>query len=162
MTKNKKFYEIKLAMKAGHYENLTLREKKIYKNAFKNGYRLSQSHIKKEQKVYIPKKIVGISFAKPSGRVVESIINKICIKYEVHKKSLMSKTRTQDLVRARNIIHNLLHEKYKLSLTEIGKYFGQDHTTVLHSIEMKRLRKRFWHSNQSLWKEYQDIKDTIS
>ena len=109
MTKNKKFYEIKLAMKAGHYENLTLREKKIYKNAFKNGYRLSQSHIKKEQKVYIPKKIVGISFAKPSSRIVESIINKICIKYEVHKKSLMSKTRTQDLVRARNIIHNLLH-----------------------------------------------------
>ena len=86
MTKNKKFYEIKLAMKAGHYENLTLREKKIYKNAFKNGYRLSQSHIKKEQKVYIPKKIVGISFAKPSSRIVESIINKICIKYEVHKK----------------------------------------------------------------------------
>ena len=162
MTKNKKFYEIKLAMKAGHYENLTLREKKIYKNAFKNGYRLSQSHIKKEQKVYIPKKIVGISFAKPSSRIVESIINKICIKYEVHKKSLMSKTRTQDLVRARNIIHNLLHEKYKLSLTEIGKYFGQDHTTVLHSIEMKKDKRRFWGTHQTLWQEYQDIINTIS
>ena len=118
--------------------------------------------LKKNKKFIFLKKIVGISFAKPSSRIVESIINKICIKYEVHKKSLMSKTRTQDLVRARNIIHNLLHEKYKLSLTEIGKYFGQDHTTVLHSIEMKRLRKRFWHNNQSLWKEYQDIKDTIS
>jgi hypothetical protein len=35
MTKNTKFNDIKLAMKAGHYENLTLREKKIYKNAFK-------------------------------------------------------------------------------------------------------------------------------
>jgi Na+-transporting NADH:ubiquinone oxidoreductase subunit NqrF len=87
MTKNTKFNDIKLAMKAGHYENLTLKEKKIYKNAFKNGYRLSQFHVKKEQKVYIPKKIVGISFAKPSSRIVESIINKICIKYEVHKKS---------------------------------------------------------------------------
>jgi hypothetical protein len=47
MTKNTKFNDIKLAMKAGHYENLTLKEKKIYKNAFKNGYRLSQSHVKK-------------------------------------------------------------------------------------------------------------------
>ena len=162
MTKNKKFYEIKLALKAGHYENLSLREKKIYKNAFKNGYRLSQSHIKKEQKVYIPKKIVGISFAKPSGRVVESIINKICIKYEVHKKSLMSKTRTQDLVRARNIIHNLLYERYNLNLTDIGKYFGQDHTAVLHSIEMKKDKRRFWDAGQSIWQEFQELKETIS
>ena len=36
MTKNKIFHEIKTAMKAGQFENLTLREKKIYKNAFKN------------------------------------------------------------------------------------------------------------------------------
>jgi hypothetical protein len=28
MTKNTKFNDIKLAMRAGHYENLTLREKK--------------------------------------------------------------------------------------------------------------------------------------
>jgi chromosomal replication initiation ATPase DnaA len=162
MTKNTKFNEIKLAMRAGHYEYLSTKEKNIYKNAFKNGYRLSQSHIKKQNKIYIPKKIVGVSFAKPSGRIVESIINKVCIKYEVHKKTLMSKARTQDIVRARNIIHNLLHEKYKLSLTEIGRYFGQDHTTVLHSIEMKRFGKRFWHSNQSLWQEYKDLKETIS
>ena len=162
MTKNKKFYEIKLAMKAGHYENLTLREKKIYKNAFKNGYRLSQSHIKKEQKVYIPKKIVGISFAKPSSRIVDSIINKICIRYEVHKKSLMSKTRTQDLVRARNIIHNILYEKYNMNLTDIGRYFGQDHTTVLHSIEMKKDKRRFWDAGQSIWQEFQELKETIS
>ena len=91
MTKNTKFNEIKLAMRAGHYEYLSTKEKNIYKNAFKNGYRLSQSHIKKQNKIYIPKKIVGISFAKPSGRIVESIINKVCIKYEVHKKiSLIS------------------------------------------------------------------------
>jgi hypothetical protein len=34
MTKNTKFNDIKLAMRAGHYENLTLREKKIYKKRF--------------------------------------------------------------------------------------------------------------------------------
>ena len=37
MTKNKIFTEIKLAMKAGHYRDLSKKEKKIYKNAFKNG-----------------------------------------------------------------------------------------------------------------------------
>ena len=33
--------------------------------------------------------------------------------YEVSKKELFGKTRTRDIVRARNIIHNILNEKYK-------------------------------------------------
>mgnify|MGYP003638353756 FL=1 len=73
----------------------------------------------------------------------------------------MSKTRTQDLVRARNIIHNLLYEKYNLNLTDIGRYFKQDHTTVLHSIEMKRDKQRFWDAGQSIWSEFQELKETI-
>ena len=74
----------------------------------------------------------------------------------------MSKTRTQDLVRARNIIHNLLYERYNLNLTDIGKYFQQDHTTVLHSIEMKKEKRRFWDAGQSIWQEFQELKETIS
>jgi len=46
MTKNTKFNEIKLAMRAGHYENLNTREQKIYKNAFVNGYKLAKKHLK--------------------------------------------------------------------------------------------------------------------
>ena len=52
MTKNQIFTEIKLAMKAGHYRDLSMREKKIYKNAFKNGYKLSKLH-SKINKIYI-------------------------------------------------------------------------------------------------------------
>ena len=74
----------------------------------------------------------------------------------------MGKVRTQDIVRARNIIHNMLYEKYNLNLTDIGRYFGQDHTTVLHSIEMKKHKRRFWDAGQSIWQEYQDLKETIS
>tara|TARA_R110000782_G_scaffold21230_1_gene57181 strand:- start:716 stop:1204 length:489 start_codon:yes stop_codon:yes gene_type:complete len=161
MTKNKIFTEIKLAMRAGHYRDLTHQEKQIYKNAFKNGYKLARLHIKKDKKPYEPRRIIGFSFAKPSSRIIDSIINKICIRYEVHKESLMSKTRTQDLVRARNIIHNLLYEKYNLNLTDIGRYFKQDHTTVLHSIEMKRDKQRFWDAGQSIWSEFQELKETI-
>ena len=56
----------------------------------------------------------------------------------------MGKCRTQDVVRARNIIHNILNDKYNMNLTNIGRYFGQDHTTVLHSIQMKANKERFW------------------
>lgn len=167
MTKNQIFTEIKLAMKAGHYRDLSMREKKIYKNAFKNGYKLSKLH-SKINKIYIkresykPVRIVGHSFAKPSKRIIDSIINRVCVRYEVHKETLMSKVRTQDMVRARNIIHNLLFEKYNLNLTDIGRYFGQDHTTVLHSIEMKKNKRRFWDSGQSIWEEFADLKAAIS
>ena len=167
MTKNKIFNEIKTAMKAGQFENLTYREKKIYKNAFKNGYKLSKLHTK-ENKIYIkrksykPLKIIGHSFSKPSSLVIDSIVNKVCIRYEVSKKLLFNKIRTTDVVRSRNIIHNILSEKYKMSLTEIGKIFGQDHTTVLNSIQMKKQRRRFWNQEQTIWQEFAELKETIS
>ena len=48
------FAELRLAMMAGQYSNLSKKEKLIYKNAFKNGYKLAHKHIKKnrEYKVY--------------------------------------------------------------------------------------------------------------
>ena len=167
MTKNKVFTEIKLAMRAGHYRDLSFKEKKIYKNAFKNGYKLSKLHTK-ENKIYIkrksykPLKIIGHSFSKPSSLVIDSIVNKVCIRYEVSKKLLFTKIRTTDVVRSRNIIHNILSEKYKMSLTEIGKIFGQDHTTVLNSIQMKKQRRRFWNQEQTIWQEFTELKETIS
>ena len=44
-----------------------------------------------------------------------------------------------------------------MSLTEIGKIFGQDHTTVLHSIEMKLHKRRFWSDEQTIWQEFQEL-----
>ena len=85
------------------------------------------------------------------------MINKVCFKYEVSKKELFSKTRTTDIVRSRNIIHNILNEKYKMSLSDIGRIFGQDHTTVLHSIEMKLDKRRFWSDEQTIWQEFQEL-----
>ncbi len=73
------------------------------------------------------------------------------------KKELFTKTRTTDIVRSRNIIHNILNEKYKMSLSDIGRIFGQDHTTVLHSIEMKLHKRRFWSDEQTIWQEFQEL-----
>jgi chromosomal replication initiation ATPase DnaA len=85
------------------------------------------------------------------------VINKVCIKYEVSKKELFTKTRTTDIVRARNIIHNILNEKYKMSLSDIGRIFTQDHTTVLNSIQMKQHRRRFWNDEQTIWQEFEEL-----
>tara|TARA_Y100000296_G_scaffold24913_1_gene29340 strand:+ start:4028 stop:4549 length:522 start_codon:yes stop_codon:yes gene_type:complete len=162
MTKN--FHkEIKLAMKAGMYQDLSIREKAIYKNGFRNGYILARDHSKKNRKQYTPKRIVGYSFGKPTQSVIESIINKVCVRYEVNKKELMIiKSRRQDICRTRNIIFNLLSEKFNMSLTTIGKIFGNDHTTVLHSIKMKNNKQRFWSPEQTLWKEFEELKATIT
>ena len=150
------FRELRLAMKAGQYSNLSSKEKLIYKNAFKNGYKLAQQH-KKKIKEYKPRRIISYQFRSISPKIVESVINRVCVKYEVHKKTLLGKCRTQDVVRARNIIHNILNDKYQMNLSSIGRHFGQDHTTVLHSIQMKANKERFWSPEQTIWNEYLDL-----
>ena len=75
-----------------------------------------------------------------------------------YQTELLSKA--SKIVRARNIIHNLLSEKYK-NLTNIGRYFKQDHTTVLHSIKMKANKKRYWSKEQTIWQEFQELKEVL-
>jgi len=159
MTKNTKFNEIKLAMRAGHYENLNTREQKIYKNAFVNGYKLAKKHLKENG--YDLVKIVGYSFSSPQRSKIDNIIDYMCKRYELSKTELLSKKKTLDIVRARNIIHNLLNEKYKMNLSNIGRHFKQDHTTVLHSIKMKANKKRYWSKEQTIWQEFQELKEVL-
>ena len=136
--------------------------KKIYRLGFLNGCK-EMDNRKRPVMVAPPnKKVIGFTIARPKPSQVQSVINKVCIHFEVHKETLMNKTRTADVVRARNVIHNMLFEKYSMTLSDIGRYFGQDHTTVLHSIEMKKNKRRFWDSGQSIWEEFADLKATIS
>ena len=44
-----------------------------------------------------------------------------------------------------------------MSLSDIGRIFGQDHTTVLNSIQMKQSRRRFWNDEQTIWQEFQEL-----
>ena len=159
MTKNTNFNEIKLAMRAGQYENLNTREQKIYKNAFVNGYKLAKKHLKENG--YDLVKIVGYSFSSPQRSTIDNIIDYMCKRYELSKTELLSKKKTLDIVRARNIIHNLLNEKYKMNLSNIGRHFKQDHTTVLHSIKMKANKKRYWSKEQTIWQEFQELKEVL-
>jgi chromosomal replication initiation ATPase DnaA len=159
MTKNKNLNEIRLAMKAGQYEDLNTREEKIYRNAFVNGYKLAKKHLKEDG--YDLVKIVGYSFSSPQKSKIDNIIDYMCKRYELSKTELLSKKKTLDIVRARNIIHNLLNEKYKMNLSNIGRHFKQDHTTVLHSIKMKLNKQRYWSEEQTIWQEFQELKEVL-
>ena len=159
MTKNTNFNEIKLAMRAGQYADLNVREEKIYRNAFVNGYKLAKKHLKEDG--YDLVKIVGYSFSSPQKSKIDNIVDYMCKRYELSKSELLSKKKTLDIVRARNIIHNLLNEKYKMNLSNIGRHFKQDHTTVLHSIKMKANKKRYWSKEQTIWQEFQELKEVL-
>jgi len=159
MTKNKNLNEIRLAMRAGQYADLNTREEKIYKNAFVNGYKLAKKHLKENG--YDLVKIVGYSFSSPQKSKIDNIVDYMCKRYELSKSELLSKKKTLDIVRARNIIHNLLNEKYKMNLSNIGRHFKQDHTTVLHSIKMKANKKRYWSKEQTIWQEFQELKEVL-
>ena len=168
MTKNTRFNEIKLAMRAGHYENLNTREEKIYKNAFVNGYKLAKKHLKENSYDLVKTGfvdpiniIVGYSFSSPQKSKIDNIVDYMCKRYELSKSELLSKKKTLDIVRARNIIHNLLSEKYKMNLSNIGRHFKQDHTTVLHSIKMKLNKQRYWSEEQTIWQEFQELKEVL-
>ena len=159
MTKNKNLNEIRLAMKAGQYADLNTREEKIYRNAFVNVYKLAKKHLKEDG--YDLVKIVGYSFSSPQKSKIDNIIDYMCKRYELSKTELLSKKKTLDIVRARNIIHNLLNEKYKMNLSNIGRHFKQDHTTVLHSIKMKLNKQRYWSEEQTIWQEFQELKEVL-
>ena len=150
---NNFIYKIKKA-----FYLLTSQEERLYEVGFPEGFLYAANILQKEPiRDSNVRKIVGYVNTKPKPSQVQSVINKVCVHFEVHKETLMNKSRSTDIVRARNVIHNMLNEKYRMSLTDIGKYFGQDHTTVLHSIEMKRDQKRFWSPEQSLWQEFEEL-----
>ena len=139
---------------------------KLYEEGFRKGFELAQQkmsdHVSEIKETHIvprqmERKIIGYQFRKPRKSEIDSVINKVCIKCEVSKKELFTKARTRDIVRARNIIQNILNEKYKMSLSDIGRIFGQDHTTVLYSIKMKFNGKRYWGMDQTIWQEFDEL-----
>jgi chromosomal replication initiation ATPase DnaA len=155
------FSELRVALKAGHYRDLSYEEKSIYKNAFRNGYKLAKKHNKKIIH-YIRAKEHTVKnkdtyLNKPHKGMIDSLINKVCIRLEVPKDQVLGKCRKGHLIQARTLIHNVLREKYKMSLPMIGDYFNQDHTTVLNSVQMKQDKRRFWKDNETIWKDFESL-----
>ena len=74
----------------------------------------------------------------PSQRLVsiQAIIDQVTRFYNVRLADLQSKRRHKSVTLPRQVCMYLARQKTRLSLMEIGGYFGgRDHTTVMHSIK---------------------------
>jgi len=85
----------------------------------------------------------GVYSVEKYERVINAVAEVTGIKYEVMKQ----KSRIRDIVESRNIAMFCIKDIYpNISLSAIGKLFGKDHTTVIHSLRSVRE----W--NDSDWK----------
>ncbi len=71
----------------------------------------------------------------PTGAMVEKIISTVSKFYGVAVEDIKSRKKLENIVNARHIAVYLIRDLTDLSLKEIGKIFGRDHTTVMASIE---------------------------
>ena len=75
---------------------------------------------------------------------------------------MLGDRRFQSLVRARSIIINLMIELHKVSLSQLGRMFGMDHSTIIHHRAMKFNRKRFWSSEKTIHEEFEILKKQLT
>ena len=86
---------------------------------------------------------------------LNTITRHVCTYFGVKEKEVMSKTRKQGIVQARQISMYLSHKYTDLSYAEIGRQMGKkDHSTVLHSCSMVKRRlsteKNFRHQVEEI------------
>jgi len=174
-TQMKTLTQLKQAMNAPMYRELTARELMLYKTGFKNGYRMSlqQNRAKiegqlfrlklKQQKIEEDKKNKLPAERKCVGRnTFDALVNKICIRYEMRRDDLLGIRRFEYLVRARSIMINLFLEVYGISLSELGRMLKIDHSTVIHHRRLKYMGDRFWSSEKTIHEEFKDLKEELN
>jgi len=166
--------QLKQAMKAPMYSELTSRELLLYKTGFKNGYRMSmqqnQSKLElnllrlkiREERFDEKKAGIKIDRKKIHTASFQAVVNKVCIQYEVNKKEVLGDRRYQSLVKARSIIINLMIELHKVSLSQLGRMFGMDHSTIIHHRAMKFNYERFWSNEKTIHEEFKKLKEHLT
>jgi len=140
---------------------LTNQEERLYEVGFSEGFLYAAKLLQKQPIDDSNKKIIGVVYKNANLETVNKIVDKVCEKYLVSKHDVFGKGRTRDVVRTRSILYNLLHEEYNVSISSIGRVFGQDHTTVLHSLNNKQNKSRYWGAEYSIWEEYSNLKSEL-
>jgi len=70
----------------------------------------------------------------------KKIIKRICVMFQISEEELRSQCRGRKHIKARQATVFLLKELTSLSLNEIGKIIGRDHSTVHSTLKKVRLR----------------------
>lgn len=89
----------------------------------------------------------------------EAIIEETGKCYGIDVAEIMSTSRTKEVAMARQVAMYIIRQLTKLSLPEIGRVFGRDHTTVIHSLEkVEGLIKE----NREVAENIRDIKSNVN
>ena len=89
----------------------------------------------------------------------EAIIEETGKCYGIDVSEIMSTSRTKEVAMARQVAMYIIRQLTKLSLPEIGRVFGRDHTTVIHSLEkVEGLIKE----NREVAENIRDIKSNVN
>ena len=78
----------------------------------------------------------------PNDAMVEKILLNVSKKYGVSVDDIKSKKKTDSIAGARHISIYIIRKLTDLSLKEIGKVFGRDHSTIISSINKIELNIR--------------------
>ena len=165
-----KLQTFKAAMKAPQYEKLSMYELKIYQAGFKNGFKLAHSEFferVKELKLVIkhlknkkhPELIKTSNLKKSaSSDDMKKVIDWVSKKFKVDQDVITCKSRIADVTKLRSLALNIIHENYDVSTPTMGRFFGMDHTSVLHHLKNKANYKSCWSTKSNLWQHYKEFK----
>jgi chromosomal replication initiator protein len=159
--------QIKLRYTTNVYENLSDRERKLYRIGFKTGYKLARGFFKKhivtKQNTVVKEvvKYVTINDVVVPENVKE-ILTIVANQLGINVNEIIAKTRIQSAVIARSILINVLRDKYAMPFTKIGVILGnRDHTTMIHHVRMKINKEHFWKPDHVIWNRYKYVMETV-
>jgi chromosomal replication initiator protein len=89
----------------------------------------------------------------------EVILEETAKFYDLDPATITGSSRKSDIVLARQVSMYIIRNLTTLSLPEVGKIYGQHHTTVMHSVD--KIEKSI-HSNTELKEVIRDIKANIN
>ena len=78
----------------------------------------------------------------PTDAMVEKILKQVSKKHGISVEDIKSKKKTDSIATARHISIYIIRKLTDLSLKEIGKVFGRDHSTIISSINKVELNIR--------------------
>ena len=138
---------------------LTNQEERLYEVGFSEGFLYAAELMQRQPILDSNNKMkIGIKYKNANIEVVSKLVDKVCERYTVSKNDVFSKGRTSDVVRARSIVYNLLHEQYNVSISSMSRVFNQDHTTVINSLRNKQQKRRYWNPGNTIWEEYEELR----
>lgn len=95
---------------------------------------LAKVYKAKEQGLTFEQIVDEIEMTKNDGLAFNRVARSTCSIMMIDYDSIFKKSRKDHLVLARHVISYVMNKKGRMSLTEIGKEFGNTHATILHGV----------------------------